>query len=74
MGTRVFVLTDIVNGAKTNGFRCTAEDFDGKAALFHVEVVVTEDKVLAFTGKESGETLVCLEELIKNFKATLDQI
>ena len=36
--------------------------------------VVTEDKVLAFTGKESGETRVCLEELIKNYKATLDQI
>ena len=36
--------------------------------------VVTDEKQLVFTGKESGENTVCLDELIRNYKETLDQI
>jgi phosphoribosylformylglycinamidine synthase len=53
-----------------------AAEFEAALAgcVFAKVGVVTEEKSIVLTGSDSGENKVCLEEIVKNYKATLDQI
>ena len=62
-----FVAT--VNPAKAAEFEAALE-----GCVFAKVGVVTEEQSIVLTGSDSGENTVCLEKLVKNYKATLDQI